>query len=213
MASSWPEVVKTLRTDRSYRTSFSHLYPLGITEHTIKDAIAEFERTLITTGSRFDRYLMGDEHAITADEKHGYQLFKSYGCVACHQGRNVGGNLFQKLGVMRDYFVDYPSENNAARGRFNATGKENDMHYFKVPSLRLAVLTAPYFHNGSKKNLLETIRTMAKYQLGRTISDDDIRSIIGFLYTMPGDYNGHSLEPENQVQLKSLSSPDPAILR
>lgn len=212
MASSWPEVVKVLRTDQSYRTGFSRLYKSGITERNIKDAIAEFERSLITTGSRFDRYLMGDEHAITAVEKHGYQLFKSYGCVACHQGRNVGGNLFQKLGVMRDYFADHPVENDAARGRFNATGKKADLHYFKVPSLRLAVLTAPYFHNGSKKNLVDTIRTMAKYQLGRKIPDGDLRDIIHFLYTLPGDYNGQTLEPKDQAQLKLLASPEPAAL-
>ena len=204
MASSWPEVVEKLHADLSYRKQFSGLYHDGITEYNIKNAIAEFERTLITTGSRFDRYLMGDEHAITAVEKHGYQLFKSYGCVACHQGKNVGGNLFQKLGVMRDYFAEHPAENDAANGRFNVTGKKADLHYFRVPSLRLAVLTAPYFHNGSKKNLVETIRTMAKYQLGRTIPDADLRDIIHFLYTLPGDYNGHTLEPKEKAQLKLL---------
>lgn len=204
MANSWPEVVKALRTDASYRKTFSNLYPLGITAHSIKDAIAEFERSLITVNSRFDRYLNGDEHAITPMEQHGYQLFKSYGCVACHQGRNVGGNLFQKFGVMHDYFADNPAENSAGRGRFNVTQQDEDMHYFKVPSLRLAVLTAPYFHNGSKENLIETIRTMAKYQLGRSIPDKDLHDIIAFLYTLPGTYNGHSLEPKDKEQLRLL---------
>jgi len=207
MASSWPEVVKKLHAVSSYRQSFARLYQDGITEANIKNAIAEFERTLITTDSRFDRFLLGDAHAITAEEKHGYQLFKSYGCVACHQGKNVGGNLFQKLGVMRDYFAEHPAENKAGRGRFNVTGKKQDLHYFKVPSLRLAVLTAPYFHNGSKKNLVVTIRTMAKYQLGRTIPDADLHDIISFLYTLPGVYNGHTLEPKDKAQLKLLSVP------
>ena len=207
MASSWSEVVNKLRADPAYGKSFVRIYSDGITPHNIKNAIAEFERTLITTDSRFDRYLLGDDKAITQLEKHGYQLFKSYGCVACHQGRNVGGNLFQKLGVMREYFSDYPPENKADKGRINVTGNQLDLHYFKVPSLRLAVLTAPYFHNGSKKNLVEAIRTMAKYQLGRTIPDADIHAIISFLYTLPGHYNGHSLEPKEKVQLKLLSQP------
>ena len=206
MASSWKEVVQKLRYDHVYRKSFSNLYKEGTTEHNIKDAIAEFERTLITTNSRFDRYLLGDKQAISAEEERGYQLFKSYGCVACHQGKNVGGNLFQKLGVMRDYFSEHPAENKAARGRFNVTGKKQDMYYFKVPSLRLVVLTAPYFHNGSKKNLVEAIRAMAKYQLGRNIPDADLYDIISFLYTLPGNYNGRSLEPNNKAQLKLLPS-------
>ena len=212
MASSWPEVVGKLQGDPSYRKQFSQIYTDGITARNIKNAIAEFERTLITTDSRFDRYLLGDANAITPLEKHGYQLFKSYGCVACHQGKNVGGNLFQKLGVMRDYFAEHPPENSAANGRFNVTGKKRDLHYFKVPSLRLAVLTAPYFHNGSKKNLVETIRTMAKYQLGRTIPDTDLYAIISFLYTLPGRYNGHSLEPKEKTQLKLLPQPQPRAL-
>jgi len=212
MASSWAEIIKVLRADESYRRSFAKLYRGGVAEHNIKHAIAEFERTLITVDSRFDRYLKGDEHAITKAEKHGYKLFKSYGCVACHQGKNVGGNLFQKLGVMQNYFTEHPAENKAARGRFNVTGKKQDMHYFKVPSLRLAVLTAPYFHNGSKKNLVETIRTMAKYQLGRAIPDDDLRDIICFLYTLPGVYNGHPLEPKEKEQLKLLSLSNAKIL-
>jgi len=206
MASSWKEVVQKLQGVPSYQQRFKKLYPEGITESNIKSAIAEFERTLITVDSRFDRYLLGDEDAISDEEKHGYQLFKSYGCVACHQGKNVGGNLFQRLGVMRDYFAEHPPENKAARGRFNVTGKKQDMHYFKVPSLRLAVLTAPYLHNGSKKNLVETIRTMAKYQLGRTVPDADLHDIISFLYTLPGSYQGKSLEPKEKTQLQALAS-------
>lgn len=201
MAASWPEVEARLAADGSYRDSFSRLYTTGLTAENIKNAIAEFERSLLTPDSRFDRYLRGQDDAITADEKRGYRLFKSYGCVACHQGRNVGGNLFQVLGVMGDYFADHPAENSAGRGRFNVTGLAEDMHRFKVPSLRLAVLTAPYFHNGSAKTLADAIRIMSKYQLGRDIPDDDLRSIIAFLYTLPGHYGGHSLEPVDRDQL------------
>lgn len=207
MASNWPDVVKKLRADATYRKAFARLYATGVTPVNIKHSIAEFERTLLTPNSRFDRYLQGDEEAITPAEKHGYTLFKAYGCVACHQGRNVGGNLFQTLGVMHDYFSDHPpakgnaAETKAALGRFNVTGDPTDKHRFKVPSLRLSVLTAPYFHHGRYTSLAETIRTMAKYQLGRHIPDEDIRSIIRFLYTLPGEYQGNSLEPQDKTQL------------
>ena len=209
MASNWPEVIQKLKTDKRYPGQFRKLYSDGITEANIKNAIAEFERSLITINSRFDRYLLGDEQAISDEEKHGYQLFKAYGCVACHQGHNVGGNLFQKLGVMGDYFAQHPEESEADRGRFNATKNREDLHVFKVPSLRLVVLTPPYFHNGSKKNLVAAIHTMAEFQLGRKIPDNDLRAIIAFLYTLPGEHEGRSLEPEVKAQLKFLPAVDP----
>jgi len=201
MGSSWPEIIKKLRADQTYVHAFSSNYATGITAQNIKHAIAEFERTLLTPRGRFDQYLKGDEHAINDTEKHGYQLFKSYGCVACHQGRNVGGNLFQVLGVMADYFKDHPAENIAGRGRFNVTGDADDMYRFKVPSLRLAVLTPPYFHDGSQKTLAEAIHTMAKYQLGRVIPDEDLHAIIAFLYTLPGVYDGKTVEPVDRDAL------------
>jgi len=203
MASTWPGVIKKLAADPYYRETFSSLYEDGITAANIKHAIAEFERTLITPNSRFDRYLHGDEEAISAEEKHGYQLFKGYGCTACHQGMNVGGNLFQTLGVMGDYFKDHPIENDADLGRYNITGKVSDRFRYKVPSLRTAVLTAPYFHNGAHDTLYEAIRVMAKYQLGREIPDADIRSIIQFLYTLPGEFRGRTIEPKGREQLNS----------
>jgi len=206
MAENWPDIITKLNADPYYPKAFKSVYPDGITAHNIKDAIAEFERTLITTNSRFDRYLQGDEHAINAEEKHGYALFKDYGCVACHQGRNVGGNVFQVLGVMKDYFKDHPEENQAAKGRFNITGKPDDLHRFKVPSLRLVVLTAPYFHNGSEQSLHETIHTMGEYQLGKHIPDSDVHAIIAFLYTLPGEYQGQTLEPKKPKPRQQLDA-------
>ncbi len=204
MASTWPQVVEKLRADAEYRRLFLRSYKTDINPANIKHAIAEFERTLLTPNSRFERYLKGDENAINAEEKDGYRLFKSYGCVACHQGRNVGGNMFQVLGVMGDYFSDHKVENKADYGRFNVTGRQEDKYRFKVPSLRLAVLTAPYLHDGSHTSLAETIRTMAKYQLVRNIPDEDVRSIIHFLYTLPGEYEGKSLEPVTREHLNFL---------
>lgn len=202
MATTWPDLLNKLRADDSYLRSFKQLYSDGVTKANVEQAIAEFERTLITPGSRFDRYLMGDQDAITAEEKRGYALFKGYGCVACHQGRNVGGNFYQTLGIMGDYFKDNGIENKADLGRFNVTGLDADKHKFKVPSLRLAVLTAPYFHQGRYQSLAETIRIMAKYQLGRHIPDQDIRYIIQFLYTLPGNYQDKSLEPKDRPLLQ-----------
>ncbi len=192
-ATSWSEIVKKLKQDKEYLDSFKKLYHDGISANNIRDAIATFERTLLTPGSRFDQYLLGNNQAITEDEKHGYQLFKSYGCIACHQGSNVGGNLFMRIGIFGDYLADRGNPTKADLGRFNVTGKEQDRYVFRVPSLRLAALTAPYFHDGSVKSLPAAIKIMAKYQLGRIISEQDIMYIEAFIKTLPGKYKGKSL--------------------
>lgn len=189
MASNWPEVIGKLSADSTYRQFFDQLYNGEMSEQTIKHAIAEFERTLITVNSRFDQYLLGDDKAINAEEKKGYALFKGFGCVACHQGENVGGNLFQSLGIMEDYFATYKKIDKHDLGRFNVTGNAIDKHKFKVPSLRLVTMTAPYFHDGKVATLEDAIRTMGKFQLGIKISDADIVSIIAFLRTLPGQHN------------------------
>ncbi len=195
MASNWPDIISKLSADTSYTRDFKESYKGVISASTIKDAIATFERSLITPNSRFDRYLRGEKGAISEDEKRGYELFKDYGCVACHQGASVGGNMYQTFGVMGDYFKDRGGLTKVDAGRFNVTGLKEDMHVFKVPSLRLAVLTAPYFHDGSTEKLEDAIKTMAKYQLGREIPDHDIALMIKFLKTLPGEYKGSSLEP------------------
>ncbi len=192
-ATQWPVLINKLKQNNEYKKSFGELYSDGITAANIRNAIATFERSLITVNSRFDQYLRGDVNAISALEKSGYQLFKSYGCIACHQGRNVGGNMFQKLGVIEEFFDGEDAEKKGNLGRFNVTGHERDRHVFRVPSLRLVVLTPPYFHNGSAKTLYDAIKVMAKYQLGRTIPDDDIKRIIAFLKTLPGEYQGQPL--------------------
>jgi len=193
MASSWKQVIGKLKNDPNYVKDFNQLYREGITRHTIKNAIASFERTLITPNSRFDRYLRGEKNAINDQEKQGYQLFKAYGCIACHQGVNVGGNMFQKFGVMADYFSNHRPTNPINLGRFNVTGKIEDRYYFRVPSLRNVALTAPYFHNGSAKTLEQAVHIMAKFQLGRSIPRQDVNAIIDFLKTLTGEYNGHAL--------------------
>lgn len=193
MGTSWPDVIKKLQADPLMVSRFDEIYPDGINADNIKDAIAEFERSLITPNSRFDLYLRGDDSALTADELKGYQLFKDYGCIACHQGVNVGGNMFQLLGIMRDYFKDRGGITTADLGRYNVTGKDEDRHYFRVPPLRNIALTAPYFHDGTAKTLEDAIAVMAKYQLGREMADDEIKLIAAFLGTLTGEYQGKAL--------------------
>ena len=191
----WPQVLEKLQRDALYLKDFAALYPDGLTIANLQDAIVAFEKSLITPNSRFDRYLRGDAEAITAREAQGYALFKTYGCAACHQGANVGGNLFQKFGVMGDYFKDRGNLTEADAGLFNITGQEDDRYVFRVPSLRLVALTPPYFHDGSAATLQDAVKVMAKYQLGRPISDEHIALIIAFLKTLPGEYRGDFLQP------------------
>ena len=198
-ATSWPNIVSALKADDTYTKAFARLYRDGITANNVRNAIATFERSLITIDSRFDRYLRGDAEAITATEREGYQLFKNYGCIACHQGRNVGGNLFMKFGVFKDYFARRGSLTRADLGRFNVTGQEQHRHVFRVPSLRLAALTPPYFHDGSVDTLTKAVQIMAEHQLGRDIPPQDIERIVAFLKTLPGEYRGRPLGPASQA--------------
>jgi cytochrome c peroxidase len=194
MGSTWAEVVGKLNQDPSYVAPFRELYLDGIQRASIKDAIATFERSLITPNSPFDRFLNGDQTALTAEERAGYQRFKAYGCVSCHQGINVGGNMYQTFGVMADYFADRGHPTKADLGRFNVTGLESDRHKFKVPSLRNVALTAPYFHDGAAATLDQAVDIMAKYQLGRTLPPEDRRLIVRFLHTLTGVYTGRPLQ-------------------
>ncbi len=189
MATTWEAIIPKLELDPEYVRRFGELYASRVTAEAARDAIACFERSLITADSPFDRWLRGDETALGAAEKEGYALFKSYGCVACHQGANAGGNMFQRMGAMGDYFADRKTGLTPAdQGRFNFTGREEDRYYFKVPSLRLAALTAPYFHDASVDNLPDAIRVMARYQLGREINDAHVEKIAAFLKALPGKH-------------------------
>jgi len=194
LGTNWPEIIAKLSADSTYQKIFNSLYPEGITEATIKHAIATFEQSLLTVNSPFDRYLQGDLSAISENAIQGYEMFKEYGCVACHQGKNVGGNLYQPFGIMGDYFSDRGLEvTKNDLGRFNVTGLEEDKFVFRVPSLRLAPLTAPYFHDGSAATLKEAVRIMIKYQIGRTASEHDEELIIEFLKSLVGEYKGKRL--------------------
>lgn len=188
MGSTWQELVLKLGDVEEYRRAFAEIYEDGVTTDNIKDAIVSFERSLITPNARFDRYLRGQSDAIDESEKQGYQLFKEYGCIACHQGVNIGGNMFQVFGIAKNYFDNRGNVTKADLGRYNVTGLEEDRHRFRVPSLRNVELTSPYFHDGSAKTLEQAVRIMAEYQLGRTIPDEDIALIVAFLKTLTGEY-------------------------
>lgn len=163
----------------------------------VTDAIAEFEKTLVTPNSRFDRFLLGDATALTATEAKGYELFKEVGCVACHNGPAAGGNSFQKLGVVEAFKKDDP-----ATGRFAVTGKDADRFNYKVPTLRNVEYTYPYFHDGSANTLSEAVRTMGRIQLGKTFSDEETGQVVAFLKTLSGDmpqFNLPALPPSSDA--------------
>ncbi|MGE0762345.1 MAG: cytochrome-c peroxidase [Bdellovibrionales bacterium] len=187
MGSTWSEVLEKLRSDEKYVLLFKNIYQAEIAPAHIKDAIAHFERSLITPNSRFDQYLRGNKTAMSAKEVEGYRKFKSFGCVSCHQGMNIGGNMFQTMGVMGNYFKDQKraiTENDL--GRYNVTKKERDKHVFRVPSLRNVALTAPYFHDGSAQTLDQAVNVMARYQLGRQLSKVEVEQIVAFLESLTG---------------------------
>jgi cytochrome c peroxidase len=193
MGSTWDEVVGKLRAAPAYAGPFNEIYPDGIQAKNIKDALAQFERSLITPNSRFDKFLRGDDAALSADEKEGYRKFKSYGCTSCHQGVNVGGNMFETMGAMADYFANRSGATKADNGRFNVTGREEDRHVFKVPALRNVALTGPYLHDGSASTLEMAVSAMGRYQLGQRLPEKDVEQIVQFLKTLTGEYEGKPL--------------------
>jgi cytochrome c peroxidase len=192
MNTTWEALLAKLRADEAYRDAFATAYGSAPARAQVLDALATFQRSLITPDAPFDRYLRGERDAITRDEERGYQLFKEFGCVACHQGVNVGGNLFQRFGIFYDPFSQWPVRP-ADLGRFTITGEADDRFVFRVPSLRNVALTAPYFHDGRAQTLDQAIQEMARSQLGRVLTEREIALIEGFLRTLTGQYRGHSL--------------------
>ena len=190
MHTTWPELLAKLQADADYVTRFNTAYAGGLTPAHVLDALTSFERSLLTPNARFDRYLRGELPALTAAEQQGYRLFKSYGCVACHQGMNIGGNMYQKFGI----FAAPDGLGSPAAvvdlGRYFATKVPRDREVFRVPSLRNVAVTAPYFHDGRAPTLEGAVETMARVQLGRTLTPEEIGLIVQFLQTLTGEYRG-----------------------
>jgi cytochrome c peroxidase len=193
MGTNWDELLATLRTDQDYVAAFGAAYGARPERATVLDALSVFQRSLATPNARFDLYLRGVRDAITADEERGYRLFKAYGCIACHQGQNVGGNLFQKFGIFSDPFAESADVAESDLGRFAITGQHDDRHVFRVPSLRNVAITAPYFHDGRTASLAHAVEIMARDQLGRELPKQDVQLIVQFLGTLTGEYRGHPL--------------------
>jgi cytochrome c peroxidase len=190
MHTTWPALLAKLQADAGYVTRFNAAYAAGLTRATVVDALASFERSLLTPNARFDRYLRGERDALTAPEQQGYRLFKAYGCVACHQGMNIGGNMYQKFGIFATPdAVGGPAEV-VDWGRYGVTQVPRDRAVFRVPSLRNVAVTAPYFHDGREPTLEGAVDTMARVQLGRTLTPEEIGLIVQFLQTLTGDYHG-----------------------
>ena len=193
MSTTWEELLPKLRADQDYARTFTALYGSRPARTPVLDALATFQRSLLTPNARFDRYLKGQNDAMTSEEQRGYQLFKSYGCTACHQGMNLGGNLLQRFGVFYDPFTGRGRVTDADLGRFAITASENDRHVFRVPSLRNVAVTGPYLHDGSALSLPEAVDIMGRAQLGRDLPGQDIDLIVKFLGTLTGEYQGRSL--------------------
>lgn len=191
---SFDEISDKLAEDKGFSKKFLAIYPEGFNQSTITDAIAEFEKTLLTP-SRFDKYLMGDKDALTADELEGYQLFKDNKCATCHVGINIGGQSFEYMGIKKNYF-DYRGTGltDGDNGRFAVTKNESDRHKFKTPTLRNVMITYPYMHDGSIKTVEDAIRVMHQFQIGKNITDPEIKKIIAYLNTLTGEYNGTMLQ-------------------
>ena len=187
MDTSWAELIARLRADQTYREKFDSAYGQPPAPPLVLDALATFERSLLTPRAPFDRYLRGESSAIGPEEKRGYELFKSLGCVACHQGANVGGNLFQRFGIFDDPVVSGPPSS-ADLGRLALTGKGEDRFVFRVPSLRNVARTAPYFHDGRAATLEQAVEEMAHLQLGRVLAPREIGLITRFLHALSGEY-------------------------
>jgi cytochrome c peroxidase len=171
MGANISELAERLGTDPSLRREFTTVYGGGPDARNVVDALASFQRTLTTPDSRFDRWLTGDASALSVQEQDGYRLFKSLGCVSCHQGVNIGGNLFQRHGIFHPLGSPTPE-------------------ILRVPSLRNVATTAPYFHDGSAATLDDAVRKMGMAQLNSTLTDEQVKAIVAYLRTLTGKYRG-----------------------
>lgn len=182
MGSTHELAVNVLSSIPGYAELFKKAYGTpSITMDKVQRAIAAFEETLVTPDSRFDQWLAGKDTALTPMGLAGYQLFKSKGCAGCHNGPAVGGNSFQKMGLVKPYVSKSKQE-----GRFAVTKNEADRFVFKVPTLRNIELTYPYFHDGSVWTLEEAVQIMGRHQLGVELSDQETAKIVSFLKSLTG---------------------------
>lgn len=181
MGETLENIVSKLKDDPIYNKLFNETFENGVSIENITDSLSEFQKQLITPDSKFDLYLRG-QSSLSKEEMNGYQLFISKGCASCHNGINIGGNNFQKLG----YFIDSKNFDEEDLGRYHITKNEDDKKVFKVPSLRNVAMTGPYLHDGKIETLYEAVKLMSRYQLGIKLNENEIQDIILFLQTLTG---------------------------
>lgn len=190
---SWDQILAKFLADEEFKKEFLNVYP-EISQQTLTHAIGEFEKTLITPNSPFDRYLKGDKTALNDSQIRGYQLFQQYKCDTCHTGSALGGQSFEYMGLYDDYFAARGTPlTEADEGRYAKTKDPSDMHKFKVPTLRNVALTAPYMHDARTDKLDEAVRIMLKYQSGRKVVESEVKDITNFLESLTGELHGKSL--------------------
>ncbi|WP_198244614.1 cytochrome-c peroxidase [methane-oxidizing endosymbiont of Gigantopelta aegis] len=187
---SWDEVVKRLKSIEGYQQAFEKAFGKdSISKDTATKAIAAYERTLITPNSAFDRYVKGDKSAMTEQQVRGMNKAVELGCTGCHSGPAFNGpGMFQKFPVNKNGYFEAQYGFSDDKGRAEVTGKKEDEHLWKVPTLRNVALTAPYFHNGKVKTLEKAVWLMGKLQLDKDLSEEDVADIVAFLNALTGEF-------------------------
>lgn len=193
MGAKWEDVPGKLKDDPAYAEAFAKLYPEGITKGSITDAIATYEKTLVTVNSRFDQFLRGKADALTADEQQGYKIFMGKGCYTCHVGQAMGGKSFEKFSLHGDYYAQRGKPLGSDDGRFAVTKSEADRHKFKVPTLRNVAITFPYLHDGSTAELGQVVKLMGSHQTKEKMSDAEVALVVKFLQSLTGELDGKPL--------------------
>jgi len=199
------QVVAVLKSMPGYVEAFDKAFPRDkdpVSFNNMAVAIGAFERKLLTPG-RWDKFLAGDQTALTAEEKAGFNTFATTGCPTCHIGAYLGGNLYQKLGLMKPY----PDQSDL--GRYQVTKAESDKMFFKVPSLRNIEKTGPYFHNGKVATLEQAVAEMGEDELGRELSQAEVRSIVTWLKSLTGEVPAEYVKPP-ALPKSSGRTPKPA---
>lgn len=191
MSNDWQTLIPRLYADDSYRGEFKAVYHQPPGRETVLDALVTFQLSLVTPGAAFDRYLQGDNKALSAQQLEGYRLFNGFGCISCHQGSNIGGNMFQIFGVFADPKLPSPRPH-APPWSPSRIAQESEI--YRVPSLRNVEVTAPYFHDGRAERLEDAVAIMGISQLGRELTRNDIDAIVAFLKSLTGEYNGERLK-------------------
>ena len=191
---TWEQICERLSQDASLVAEFQSIYPEGITQATVTDDIAEYEKTLITPNDRLDQMLKGDENALTEEEKKGLAAFMDNSCAVCHVGKTLGGQSFETLGIYEDYYAAREQSNpdivynDDDKGLAGFTGDTADLHRFKVPGLRNISKTSPYFHDGTQATIEDAVRAMFRFELGvKEAPESDVASISAFLRTLDGE--------------------------